>query len=306
MKTKTLLLILAFPFALLGQVTNHFSNLDSKWYVAKTFPDGNLQNPNFVATTTNVFGFQGDTLINNELWFKLYSTNDSLFLNGLVFKGLIRTTNNRVLFLDTLNQLDTLYDFHLNVGDSVVYNFYGTYSEKIPLINIDSIQINGFFHKRFRFAEPAGISAFDLLNEVWIEGVGSIHGPIFPNGPVKFSTEMPDSLILTCTHSNSQEFWKHPSYNVCYLNNVLGVDNKTNNELSIYPNPFQDNIRIKLSELDNYRISIFNSKGQKVIEKEISSDFVRIDLTDFDDGIYFLTIANEKGEWATRLVKKRY
>jgi hypothetical protein len=162
MKTKILLTVLTFPMFLFGQVTSHFNNLDSKWNVAKTYPNANMQNPSFVATTTTVYGFQGDTLINSDLWFKLYSTSDSLFQNNLTFRGLTRTDNNRVLFLDTLNQLDTLYDFNINLGDSVLFNLYGQFPEKIPVINIDSIQINGQFYRRFHFAEPTMINAFDL------------------------------------------------------------------------------------------------------------------------------------------------
>lgn len=304
MRTKLLLTILTFPMLVFGQITNHFDNLDSKWNVAKTYPNGNLQNPNFVATTTTVYGFQGDTLINGNLWFKLYSTSDSLFQNNLVFKGLTRTDNNRVLFLDPSNQLDTLYDFNISLGDSVLFNLYGQFPEKIPVINIDSIQINGQFYRRFHFAEPTIINAFDLLSEVWIEGIGSVHGPIFTNFPIKFSTEIPDSLILTCTYSNSQQLWQHPSYNSCYINMVLGLDNKTKTDLTIYPNPVQDIIKLNLTKLDNYEINIYNSSGQKLIQKTISSDVLTIDLTSLNDGIYFITVDNKTERWTSKIIKK--
>lgn len=304
MKTKFLLSILTIPMFVFGQVTNHFDNLDSKWNVAKTYPAANQQNPNFVATMTTVFGFQGDTLINGNLWFKLYSTSDSLFQNNLVFKGLTRTDNNRVLFLDPSNQLDTLYDFNISLGDSVLFNLYGQFPEKIPVINIDSIQINGQFYRRFHFAEPTIINAFDLLSEVWIEGIGSIHGPIFTNFPIKFSTEIPDSLILTCTYSNSQQFWQHPSYNSCYLNIVLGIDKKTKTDLTFYPNPVQDIIKLNLTKPDYYEINIFNSAGQKLLQKTITSDVLTIDLTSLNDGIYFITVDNKTERWTSKIIKK--
>ncbi|MBM3456032.1 MAG: T9SS type A sorting domain-containing protein [Bacteroidetes bacterium] len=304
MKTNILLTILTFPIFVFGQVTNHFDNLDTKWNVAMTYPNGNIQNPNFVATTTTVYGFQGDTLLNSNLWFKLYSTSDSLFQNNLTFKGFTRTDNNRVLFLDTLNQLDTLYDFNISIGDSILFNLYGQYPEKIPVINIDSIQINGQYYKRFHFAEPTMVNAFDLLSEVWIEGIGSIHGPIFTNFPIKFSTEIPDSLILTCTQSNSQQYWQHPTYNSCYLNIVLGIDNKSKIDLTFFPNPVQDIIKINLIKTENYEINVFNSAGQKLIQKIISSDFVTIDLTTLNDGIYFITVDSKNGRWANKLLTK--
>ncbi len=223
MKTKIFFIFSFLPTLLLGQKINHFDHLDSKWNIARTYTAGNQQNPNFVATTTTIFGYHGDTLINNEQWLKLYVTNDSLFQNNLVYQGLTRSENNRVLYLDATNQIDTLYDFNLNLGDSVLFNLYGMYPEKLPVTSIDSIQLNGEFYKRFKFAEPS-IIAFDELNEVWIDGIGSIHGPLFPNFPVKFSQEIPDLLLLTCTTSDDLEIYHNPLYSNCYINIVLGLE----------------------------------------------------------------------------------
>jgi len=223
MKTKIFIIFSFLPVLLLGQKINHFDHLVSKWNVARTYTAANQQNPNFAATTTTIFGYQGDTLINNEQWLKLYATKDSLFQNNLVYQGLTRSENNRVLYLDATNQLDTLYDFNLNVGDSVLFNLFGDYPEKLPVTSIDSIQLNGEFYKRFKFAEPS-IIAFDELNEVWIEGIGSIHGPLFPNFPVKFSQEMPDSMLLTCTTFDNLLVYQNSSYSDCYINIVLGLE----------------------------------------------------------------------------------
>jgi hypothetical protein len=300
---KIILSLLLFPTLIFGQITNHFENVNSKWYVAKTFPSANMQNPNFVATTTTVFGFHGDSLYNGETWYKLYSTQDSLFISSLIYQGLIRAENNRILFIDSLNQLDTLYNFNLVIGDSVLFNLDGQFPEKIPVIDIDSIQINGQFYRRFKFAEPL-MNAFSELNEVWIEGIGSIHGPIFPNTPRQFAQEIPDSLILICTYSNSQQYWQHLSFNSCYLNIVLGSDRITETDLKIYPNPFQDNVKIKLTRADNYEINIFNSSGQKLIQKIITSDILAIDLTTLIDGIYFITVDSNSSRWTSKLLKK--
>jgi len=183
MKTKVSLLLLLLPNILWGQIINHFGNPDSKWNVAKTYPAANQQNPNFAASTTTVYGFHGDTIINGEQWLKIYSTNDSLFQSNLIYRGMISAENDKVFFIDTLKQRVTLYDFQLGVGDSVLFNLYGSFPKWLQVNVVDSIQVNGAFYKRLKFDEPA-LSAFDDLNEVWIEGIGSIHGPLFPYSPV--------------------------------------------------------------------------------------------------------------------------
>lgn len=303
MKTTILLSILLLPTILLGQVINHFDNLDSKWNVAKTYPAANQQNPNFVATTTTVYGFQGDTLINSELWFKLYSTSDSLFQSNLLYHGLLREENNKVYYLDTLNQLDTLYDFSLNVGDSFLFDLYGMYPEWLQVVNIDSVQISGDYYRRLKFAEPT-MNAFDELNEVWIEGIGSIHGPLFPNFPVKFSQEMPDSMLVSCTYSNNQQVWQHQSYPSCYVNIVLSVDQLELSYFKIYPNPFMDRIHIENNGLQQYGLSVLNSLGQTIKQIQVNNDNQTIDLTELKAGIYFLRIESRENAKTMKMIKK--
>ena len=47
-----------------SQVT--FTDLNNNWHVVKSFPDGNIQNPSFIATTTTLYANTGDSIINNE------------------------------------------------------------------------------------------------------------------------------------------------------------------------------------------------------------------------------------------------
>lgn len=303
MKTTIIFSILLLPSIIWGQVINHFEHLDSKWNVAKTYSAANQQNPNFVATTTTVYGFQGDTLINSEQWFKLYSTSDSTFQNDLLYRGLLRAENSKVFYLDTLNQLETLYDFSLSVGDSVLFDLYGIYSEWLQVINVDSVQINGDYYRRLKFDEPS-FSAFDWLDEEWIEGIGSKHGPLFPAFPVKFSEEIPDSMLLTCSSSDNQQIWQHPSYQSCYVNIVLGVDQLKFSDFKIYPNPFVDRIHIENIGLEQYELTILNSLGQTISQTQINSDTTIIDLADLKAGIYFLRIDNGVKPMTVKIIKK--
>lgn len=303
MKTTILLSMFLIPSILLGQAINHFDDIDSKWNVAKTYPAANQQNPDFVATTTTVYGFQGDTLIDNELWFKFYSTSDSMFQSDLLYHGLLRVENNKVFYLDTLNQLDALYDFSLNVGDSVLYDLNGMFPEWLQVINVDSIQINGDYYRRLKFAEPI-MNAFDELNEVWIEGIGSVHGPLFPYFPVKFSQEIPDSLFVTCTFSGNQQVWQHQSYSGCYINIVLSVDQLDLFDFKIYPNPFMNIIHIENIGIQEYELTMMNSMGQIVKQLQINNNNTIIDLSELKSGIYFLRIESRDNAKTMRIIKK--
>jgi hypothetical protein len=303
MRTTILTTILLLPLTTFGQIVDHFENLDSKWFVAATYPDANLQNPNFVATKTTIYGFKGDTLIDEEKWLKIYSSSDSLLTTNLRLKGFIKSTNNFVLFMDINNQIDTLYNFNLSVGDSVLYDL-GSWTEYIPISDIDSIQINGQFYKRFKFAEPKGPNAFDILNEIWIEGIGSIHGPLFPAESRKFSTETPDSIELTCSHSNGQLYWQNSSYNDCFVNIMLSIVENHTIDFNIFPNPFNDIVTFNLNNSQTIYIVVYNCQGQKLISKRIDSYDSAIDLRNLPFGLYILRYDFDGQTGTKKLIKK--
>lgn len=304
MKKAFILSLLLLPVLVWGQVINHFEQADSKWHVARTYPAGNMQNPSFAATTTAVYGYQGDTLISGLLWKKIYSTSDPLFQSNLVFEGLTRTQNNQVFYLDTLFQLSNLYNFDLNVGDQWLFNLYGNNPVLIPVIQVDSIQLNGVFYKRITFDEPSGVNFFDYLDEQWIEGIGSKHGPLFPAFPRKFSGEMADSMLLTCSYSDSQSVWQHPSYSDCYVNIVLGLNDSNLSDVNIYPNPFSAQITVENPENTPYSLNLLSSSGQVIIREPAATGTHTFQFGHLETGIYFLQLANGEGTKIVKLVKQ--
>ena len=303
MNVKILVSFFLFPVFLIGQTVNHFNESDSRWNVARTFPAANQENPSFAATTTTVFGIQGDTTINGEQWFKMYSTTDSLFLNNLAYQGLVRSESNRVLYSNGLNQVDTLYDFNLTVGDSVLFNLYGLYPTWHHIISVDNILINGINYKAQKFDEQ-GVSAFSEMNEVWIEGIGSIHGPLFPNYPVKFSGELPDSTFLTCSYSANQSVWENPFYTRWYLNITLGVADAEIQNFSCFPNPFYDKIHFEQVQTETINLTILNNVGQVVKQLQLTNGNHSIDLSELKAGFYIFQFDNDSKRRIERLLKK--
>lgn len=285
-KKHIALLFILFSSYGFSQNSIDFINRDAIWNVARTYPDANPDNPSFAATTTTVYGFSGDTLIDNELWDKYYFTSDSNFIEGLTYVGCMQETNGIVVFMDTLNTIKTIYDFNLTVGDSVFYDF-GFESIYLKIENIDQIEIDGELYKRFYFEEP--IFGFSDLNEIWIESIGSVHGPLFPAYPVLFSQEWPDSMNLTCYKIDNEVTWNNPYYEACYINIVLSIDELRIVNFKIYPNPAQNKIFISSdTEILIDEINIYNQIGQNVIHQNDYNGSV--DVSSLMPGIYFVEV----------------
>lgn len=293
------------PIASFAQAVDHFMNDNSEWYVARVFPNASPEFPNFVETRTTYYGFIGDSLINGITWLKLYSSWDTLFTFNLHYKGLIHSSEGVVLFQDVDNNLDTLYNFNLEIGDSVFFDF-GFAAENIAIIGVDSIQINGLYFKRLIFDEPTFIS-FENLNEKWIEGIGSIHGPIFPHEPKLFSSEIPDELDLTCSYTNGIQYWNNSSYDECFINIILGIEEPAIDQFDIYPNPFEDFINIEKVnfEYEVTNVDIYNIQGYKVYSEKITNNKQRMILDHLPTGVYYVRI-NQGSKYQTKAVIKLY
>lgn len=69
------------------------------------------------------------------------------------------------------------------------------------------------------------------------------------------------------------------------------IDEFTANSFSIYPNPTNDFLRINGENLDN--VMIFNAVGQRIKEIETNNDEMNIDVSGFENGVYFVKVGDK-------------
>jgi len=287
-----------------SQTSITFTDPNSTWNVASTYPNPNPQNPDFAETTTMVYGFAGDTLMGGEIWFHISSTPDSNFITDFTYLGNLREENGFVFFIDTMNCIDTIYNFNLQTGDSVFYDF-GWGSDYLHIENIDSIVINGQYRKRFFIEEPNYPPMF--MSEIWIEGIGSVHGPLFPKYPDIFSDEIPDSLNLTCYKIDNSIIWENPFYDNCYVSIILSANEKDECHFNVFPNPVKDRLIIEIteSELKNYTISMVNLFGKVLMNKNyFQSETIEINTTSLKNSIYILQIEFDRSIYRQKIIKE--
>ena len=308
---KYLLSLLAFVCFVnaKGQTRFNFTDSTGTWHVASTYPAATPQNTGFCATTTITYGFKGDTLIGSNIWRKIFYTSDTNFSYttiNLKRAGYLRSVNNVVLYMDTLLQLDTLYNFNFHVGDSAFYNICPQ-APYVHVLSIDSIIINGGYHKRFYFSEPTPPcpNVFTYMKEIWIEGIGSVHGPLNPLHPHLTSTEFPDTVNLTCYKHSDTLIWNNIYYADCYTNIVLTVGIKQevdiNNRLSVYPNPTTNSLQVTFSgniiPATCQMILVTDVLGNELIQQPYSSPSgqaggVAIDISNLPAGVYFVRLGS--------------
>jgi hypothetical protein len=85
---------------------------------------------------------------------------------------------------------------------------------------------------------------------------------------------------------------------------TLGTDDNQLNSLSIYPNPFRNEVIVELHEsIGPATLTICDFSGRKLVQKEISDSSQTLDMSAFSNGVYIFQFQNAKGIISKRLIK---
>lgn len=276
------------------------------WYVARTYPEGSIQNPNFAATRTTRYFFSGSMNFAGETWNRLHAQHTWDGSPNSTFQGGVRQVGGLVLFLDTLNVIDTLYNFDVEVGDSVRYPDFGAQSPYLTVESIDTVVIADYPHRRYHFSEyPQTLE--DVFTDTWIEGMGSIHGPLAPRMPATlgYHYSFPDSTRTTCYFHWQDLLWEHPGYTSCVTNILLGVDELAAMPITAYPNPSAATVVVAGLPAGRHPFRITDLLGRTEVLGELSgtSATPSIDLRPLPRGMHLLHLEGERFH-TVRLVKE--
>ena len=240
-----------------------------------------ISQPIVEGSSTTQYYCKGDTLIDSIKYYKLFGFTITEPIIGSVttfngYYGAIRNNENKQVILNDGNS-SILYDYNLKVGDTIKNGKYG-YQFNPIVKHIDSIQICGIYHKRYKtqYITYGGDSI------ALIEGIGMSMCLLgFPNilyGAGEFSptgcyTENGNSKCIGC-------------------NLLVDVKNnpKLSEEIKIFPNP-SHSILTLISSKAIKKINITDLAGRNYYFKSsIHKINVEISTKQFNSGYYLLHI----------------
>jgi len=94
---------------------------------------------------------------------------------------------------------------------------------------------------------------------------------------------------------------------IYYYSDITGINEVIDNyNVSIYPNPANDNLIINTTINENLNIEIYTIKGQSVMSTEYSNNAseMRVDISQLPAGMYFIRIANDQNNITKKFVKE--
>lgn len=83
---------------------------------------------------------------------------------------------------------------------------------------------------------------------------------------------------------------------------VTAINQVELSSIDIYPNPINGYFTIRLKDVKNTKIEIYNISGQLILQKSLIQNTIKIDLTDYSKGIYFVKVETDKKAIVRKIV----
>ena len=229
----------------------------------------------------------GDTLINERAYKTLVS--DSCNADG--FTGAFREDKMKRLVYyvprnDSIEQL--LYDFNMQVGDTVKGYLETEIINPDIVQAIDSIQIGSRYHKRWLINPSYSIYL--------IEGVGSTYGL------VEYSiqhTDGPD-FSLFCFQQNDQTLYPD-TLSDCEYPEIIITENILNSQIQVFPNPCRGTFSIDNKNHSITEVYVQNMLGQVIYTKMTDFEDI-IQVNGLKQDIYLLTLRNRNMQFSNHII----
>lgn len=286
-------------FSLLD-TTNLWSLLDN-YYAVHIHP-----NDPYSYTKSSWYIIGTDTTINNISYKKLMKAMDAEHEKWSI-SGYLRQDANRVYSLEGAREI-LLYDFNLSVGSSMESELYPGRYFTSRLDSVREINLNSEIRKIYYLTEYLASYPETRVNEIWIEGIGSVSDGLLRKTMFGITGENSHDYQLLCFQQNKVLIYQSKNYQNCYYNIVVGTNDISisTDDFQIFPNPSFGQLTIaNISGVTNSYFEIVNVIGETI--KEFHNQFnsqIVIDLTAQKKGIYFLRLRNKNGYVTKKFILK--
>jgi hypothetical protein len=207
--------------------------------------------------------------------------------------------DNKVLYVynQTTSVYDTIANFNANIGDkwrmTQKYNpnqMPCTFPRPVlTVIDTDHVVINSVNLKRIKIVTPSSQTL------TLVEKIGGIDSFMYPYFVCIVDDYSPGSFV--CYSDNSFPLYQNPGYNLPCNFTTVGKEEFTLDglELSVFPNPASDNIKIEFSgenTPEQFQVQVYDLLGKEVVSGTYSSGS-SLDLAGIKEGLYTLNLVSD-------------
>ncbi len=223
--------------------------------------------------------------INSKKYYELIASSNKFFwFDGQKTSRFFREENQKVYELNPNGTEYIHFDFSLNKGDTFINK---NVVRALKVIDTDSIIFDdGVKRKRLQLQ---CLTFPDSDTIMWVEGIGDIENYLF-NGTFCSIADATTFYNLRCVRADRfLGVYLAPWANDCLI--TATNDEKTDDSITVYPNPAQDVLEIK-TDLIIDNIDLFDLSGKHIINNNYNKN--KVDISQLQRGIYILTFTTNK------------
>ncbi len=257
----------------------------------------------FEGSFNESYQIDGDTIINNKTYKKLYQYAESTTPRLYAFyrEDTILKKVYRLNYSDfDVNEI-LIFDFSLSVGQTFFYDSYSIVLDSIS----NKIILNSRNDPESVFLSIKNPNIFYFNNGIiWIEGIGSPGAILSPFGTICYSCQ-DNNLLCHFDSSGNLDYHLKTQYEInnCYGPNINDISQINDNNINIYPNPSNNGIfNISGANLIGYQI--FDMHGQLVKMQSKQSRIIILDISNFTNGLYIIKLESNNNSIYKKLIKK--
>ncbi len=251
---------------------------------------------------------EGDTLIDNVLYQKVYESRDSLNLIWEASGEYVREEDDqKVYYKDGSDPELLLYDFSLEVGDTFPVTSYLVSSCYAEVIALDTLTLlNGEQRRRWTLRNPGAFIDNYFEESHWIEGIGSTRGVIRHVAAMGYCAEH-YPYFTQCHYVNGEMFYMNEFLSTtCWLVTSSKDVQEGTNDIAVSPNPTRSDVLVTSKHADRTidNLRLYAASGQLLQEVVLHAASGTMSLENYPAGVYYLLTQDDTGMLSsTKLIK---
>lgn len=300
---QTLILIILVGISL-QNFAQDFAPVGAEWHYDERY---------HISEDINFIRFQSekDTIIFGESCRKIIKRHQ-VWCNMRPSTEYLFNRNDTVFFFDTtFNSFQILYDFNAQANDTWIILVKDENNNIDSLIitvdSISQLQINNLNLKVLHVTYYKNTAfMLEIYYSKIIEKIGDIHNMFNWQPHSVIVCDDNYSNGLRCYHDSVIGLYSTGIADSCeYVYVWTSIEQQENENLfSVHPNPTNGSFTVELANMSNLKIVIKDNLGQ-VISQKVFSNKTNIDLSEFQSGIYFVSLFKNNQRIGTRKVIKK-
>ena len=258
-------------------------------------------NSGCLTETKATYELNGQTIINglvyNRLWhyerYYEYCTGNSGTDTTTFYIRQDVAVKKVWIYLPSTNSDTILYDFNLQVGDTLNQREYWAINFLPPdywiVSSIDSILIDGNYRKQFHYSTT--LDTTSSCSSAMIEGIGADHG--FINLP-KTCFEYWASLIKSYQNGILLYGDSSPFNYACHDFTTGVTEIKLKESISIFPNPVTDKLNVTVNNNEVSEIILYDIALRELLQEKFTNS-ISLNTEPLAKGLYIYEVRNKNG-----------